>query len=48
MLFNCNIKKEIIKITDGLMIKVSGLKGPLESGYKEKLDAFAEDILKFF
>ena len=40
--------KEIIKVTDGLMIKVTGLKGPLESGYKEKLDTFAEDILKFF
>lgn len=40
--------KDISKITDGLMIKVEGMKGPLESGYKEKLDTFAEDILKFF
>ncbi len=39
--------KDISKITDGLMIKVEGIKGPLESGYKEKLDTFAEDILKF-
>jgi len=38
--------KEIIKVTDGLMIKVTGYKGPVESGYKEKLDTFAEDILK--
>ena len=38
--------KEISKISDGLMIKVTGMKGPLESGYKEKLDTFAEDILK--
>ena len=33
------------KITDGLKIKVTGMKGPLESGYEEKLDAFAKDIL---
>ena len=40
------LSKEISKVTDGLMIKVTGMKGPLESGYEEKLDTFAEDILK--
>lgn len=33
------------KITDGLKIKVTGMKGPLEEGYEKKLDAFANDIL---
>lgn len=33
------------KVSDGLMIKVTGMKGPLKSGYEEKLDAFAKDIL---
>lgn len=33
------------KITDGLEIKVTGMKGPLEDGYGEKLEAFANDIL---
>lgn len=40
------LSKEISKVTDGLMIKVTGMKGPLESSYEEKLDTFAEDILK--
>ena len=35
----------MIKITDGLIIKVTGLKGPLEDSYEEKLEAFANDIL---
>ena len=33
------------KITDGLKIKVTGMQGPLEEGYEEKLEAFANDIL---
>jgi len=33
------------KISDGLMIRVAGMKGPLEEGYEKKLDAFANDIL---
>ena len=33
------------KITDGLEIKVTGMKGPLEDSYEEKLEAFANDIL---
>ena len=37
--------KKISKISDGLMIKVKGMKGPLDSGYEEKLDSFASDIL---
>jgi len=35
----------MIKITDGLKIKVTGLKGPLEDSYEEKLEAFANNIL---
>ena len=37
--------KEISKISDGLMLKVTGMKGPLDSGYEDKLDTFANDIL---
>ena len=33
------------KITDGLKIKVTGMKGPLEDSYEEKLEEFANDIL---
>lgn len=36
--------KNISKVSDGLKIKVTGMKGPLENGYEEKLDAFAKDI----
>jgi hypothetical protein len=32
------------KITDGLKIKVTGMKGSLEEGYEEKLETFANDI----
>jgi len=35
----------MLKITDGLKIKVTGLKGPLEDSYEEKLEAFANNIL---
>lgn len=37
--------KEISKISDGLMLKVTGMKGPLDSSYEDKLDTFANDIL---
>ena len=33
------------KASDGLMIKVNGMKGPLEEGYGKKIDTFANDIL---
>jgi hypothetical protein len=34
------------KATDGLKIKVNGMKGPLEEGYEEKIDAFASQLLE--
>ena len=37
--------KGLEKITDGLKIQVTGMKGPCESNFKEKLDKFAENIL---
>ena len=37
--------KEISKISDGLMIKVTGMNGPLDSGYEEKIETFADNIL---
>ena len=37
--------KELSKVSDGLMIKVTGMKGPLDSGYEEKFDSFSNDIL---
>ena len=37
--------KEISKISDDLMIKVTGMNGPLDSGYEEKLDTFANNVL---
>ncbi len=33
------------KASDGVKIKVTGMKGPLETGYEEKLDAFVKEIL---
>ena len=33
------------KVSDGIKIKVTGMKGPLESGYEEKLDNFVKEIL---
>ena len=33
------------KVSDGIKIKVTGMKGPLETGYEEKLDAFVKEIL---
>ena len=35
----------VTKVSDGIKIKVTGMKGPLESGYEEKLDTFAKEIL---
>lgn len=37
--------KDMTKATGGLKIKVTGMKGPCESGFKEKLDVFAKDIV---
>jgi hypothetical protein len=36
-------KKELVKVTEG-KIQVTGIKGPLEEGWEEKVDAFASDI----
>jgi hypothetical protein len=36
----------LTKVSEGIEIKVEGMKGPLERGYEEKLDAFAQTILK--
>lgn len=33
------------KASEGLMILVTGMKGPLEEGYEKKLDMFANNIL---
>ncbi|UCE36825.1 MAG: flavodoxin domain-containing protein [Thermoplasmata archaeon] len=37
--------KGLTKASDGLKIKVTGMKGPLEDGFEEKLDEFAANIL---
>lgn len=37
--------KRLTKTTDGLMIKVTGMKGPLEEGYEEKLEDFATKLI---
>jgi hypothetical protein len=37
--------KGLTKATEGLMIKVEGMKGPLEDGYEQKLEQFAAKIL---
>jgi flavorubredoxin len=36
--------KNISKLSDGLKLKVMAIKGPLESGYKKRLDEFTETI----
>jgi len=36
--------KGMTKVSDGLKIRVTGMKGPLEDGYEKKLDDFANDI----
>ena len=33
------------EVGDGLKIVVKGMKGPLEDGYKEKIEGFLDDIL---
>jgi hypothetical protein len=38
--------KGMTKASDGLKIKVTGMKGPLEEGYEQKLDEFATSILE--
>jgi flavorubredoxin len=37
--------KGITKATDGVRIKVNGMKGPLEEGYEGKLEEFTKKIL---
>jgi flavorubredoxin len=39
-------KRGLSKVSDGVMIKVTGMKGPLESGFERMLDEFADNILK--
>lgn len=36
--------KGISKAVDGLMIKVSGMKGPCESGHQDQLKTFAKEL----
>lgn len=36
--------KGMTKVSDGLKIKVTGMKGPLEEDYKQKLEEFATEI----
>lgn len=38
--------KNMTKVSDGLKIKVTGMKGPLEDGFEQKLDEFATSILQ--
>ena len=37
-------EKNIKKLSDGVKLKVMGIKGPLEAGYEKKLDSLAEMI----
>ena len=37
--------KGMTKATEGVRIKVNGMKGPLEDGYEEKLEEFTKKIL---
>lgn len=36
--------KGMTKVSDGVRIMVTGLRGPLEDGYEKKLDTFANEI----
>ena len=36
---------DLKEVGDGLKIKVEGMKGPLEDGYKEKVDDYLDEIL---
>ena len=38
--------KGMLKATGDFKVKSLGIKGPLETGYNEKLMAFAEEIVK--
>jgi flavorubredoxin len=38
--------KGMTKASEGLRIKVTGMKGPLEEGFEQKLDEFAVNILQ--
>jgi menaquinone-dependent protoporphyrinogen IX oxidase len=37
-------EKNLIKLSEGLKLKVMGMKGPLEPGYKQKLEELASTI----
>jgi len=37
-------EKNLIKLSEGLKLKVMGMKGPLEPGYQHKLEEFATTI----
>ena len=36
--------KGMTKVSDGVKIRVTGMRGPLEDGYEKKLDAFVNEI----
>ena len=36
--------KSMTKVTDGLQVKVAGMKGPLEEGWEQKVEAFASEL----
>jgi hypothetical protein len=36
----------LIKVAEGIKIKVMKMKGPLEDDYKNKLDKFANQLIK--
>ena len=36
--------KGLTRISDGLKIKVTGMKGPCESGHEKQIDRFADEI----
>jgi hypothetical protein len=37
--------KKMAKAADDLKVRVTDIRGPLEEGYREKLEKFADDIL---
>ncbi len=37
-------EKNVAKLSEGLKLKVMGMKGPLEPGYEKKLDALVDSI----
>jgi len=38
--------KGMTKVTDGMHVRVTGMKGPLEDGWEEKVEAFASELEK--